>query len=228
MSLPVKPTVSYPMSIHRAHEVIRHLSAAYDDLKDLYEYECAPGDKTDPNGDIVLFKLTPQEEILLRKLTEGSITSTVRLAAAIRLEDSKAVRPENQIKVLLYRLRHKLAPYGAVITSYTGAGYKIEGLAEARKNARSNTKVAPAYKAGSRKKFKPQMFEEVLQLLRDEGPMTCSDILQRMKSPWEIKPASKYAEMLRRLKQARKQGTVLMSYEKRNDRRVSVWYICNT
>lgn len=228
MSLPDKPTVSYPMSIHRAHEVIRHLSAAYDDLRDLYEYECAPGDKTDPNGDIVLFGLTPQEEVVLRKLKNGSITPVARLAAAIRLEESKAVRPGNQIKVVLYRIRRKLAPYGAVITSYTGAGYKIEGLEEARKNAKAKTKVAPAYKPGSRKQFRPEMFEEVLQLLRDEGPMTCSDILQRMKSPWKIKPASKYAEMLRRLKKARTQGKVRMSYEKRNDRRVSVWYICNT
>lgn len=225
MSLPVKPNVSYPMSIHRAHEVITALSDAYDDLKALLDYECGTPDLEDRNGDRLLFGLTPQETIVLHKLSTSSLLTTSRLAAAINLEDSDARVPLNQIKVIIFRLRNKLTPFGACILTRTGVGYSLKNLELARENAKNGI-VLNAYEPGKRSSVTSQEIkDEAVALLQRDGPATCSQLLDKLTCNWQALRPSRFALLSKWL---REEERVVSTKRKLDCRWVHVWQIRNT
>jgi DNA-binding response OmpR family regulator len=81
---------------------------------------------------IAKFKLRKQEARVLAIMTDGRMRSNVQICDA----SGYPAMGKDQIRVLMHRIKKKIAPH--TITSVWGAGYKLEGesLAAMREIAR--------------------------------------------------------------------------------------------
>jgi hypothetical protein len=229
MSLPAKPNVSYPPSIHRAHEVIAALSDAFDELRELYEYELADL-KAKNSEDTDLFGLSPQETVALDKLARHDWVTVRMFMKAMVTKESVSDRPENLVRVVVYNLRRKLSRYGANILSRQCVGYSIQNLDLARENARKGIVVAD-YKPDTRKRpfnAPEERWVEAMQILRDSGPLIAREIAARMKTEWRVAENTKYLQLRLWLRKKETEGLVSSSYLVVNGSRAYVWQVCNT
>lgn len=71
--------------------------------------------------------LTAREEAILRALLAEEVVSVERVTAAQAPDKPVTPDTKNVTKVLVSRMRKKLAPYGASITGIWGVGYRLEG-----------------------------------------------------------------------------------------------------
>lgn len=227
MSLPVKPNVSYPPSIHRAHEVITALSDAYDDLKAQYDYE-TQNDIPLNAKDIFLFNLTAQEGAALAMLEKNPTITVWRLLRALVPEEGEALKPQNQVRVVLHRIRKKIGIYGATIKGKHGVGYSVQNLELARENAGKGitvdyTPVINVHRAAAKDRW-----DEVLNILQEGRGMTVPEIVAKMTVPWPIKERSKWYITRLWLQTKEKEGVVSADYVRHNKTRAIVWQVCNT
>lgn len=222
-----KPLVSYPPSIHRAHAVITALSDAFDELKALYEYERVSLREVDMT-DVKLFKLTPQEAVGLASLMKQDVVSVQRLMKAMMRRESESERPENLIRVGLYKLRKKLGVYGGDIVCYFGSGYALQNIELARENARKGIKIDYAPDPKYRGVPSEERWAEVLQVLRDSGPLIAREIVEKLTVHWPVTENTKYLQLRLWLRQKEKEGVVSSSYIVYKKSRVYMWQLCNT
>lgn len=223
--LPPKPLVSFPMSIHRAHEVIRNLSDAYEELRALYDYEHGGPENDQWREDALLFALTGQEAIVLNKLSGGSIIPTERLAQAIKVEDSEALVPLNQIKVVIHRIRVKIGAYGAEIKHRTSVGYQVHGLDAARENARNGIAVGRYVPAIRLTQTDEKLRSAIVKLLQDHGSLSCADIIKALPFEWNAHFRSKVAVVSQWLN---RQKDISFSREKIGFHWTKLWYLRHT
>lgn len=222
-----KPLVSYPPSIHRAHAVITALSDAFDELKALYEYERVSLREVDMT-DVKLFKLTPQEAVGLASLMKQDVVSVQRLMKAMMRRESESERPENLIRVVLYKLRKKLGVYGGDIVCYFGSGYALQNIELARENARKGIKIDYAPDPKYRGVPSEERWAEVLRVLRDSGPLIAREIVEKLTVHWPVTENTKYLQLRLWLRQKEKEGVVSSSYIVYKKSRVYMWQLCNT
>lgn len=222
-----KPLVSYPPSIHRAHAVITALSDAFDELKALYDYERISLREVDM-GDVKLFKLSPQEAVGLASLLKQDVVSVQRLMKAMMRRESESERPENLIRVVLYKLRKKLGVYGGDIVCYFGSGYSVQNIELARENARNGIKIDYAPDPKYRGVPSEERWAEVLQVLRDSGPLIAREIVEKLTVHWPVTQGTKYLQLRLWLRQKETEGVVSSSYIVYKKSRVYMWQLCNT
>lgn len=224
-----KPLVSYPPSIHRAHAVITALSDAFDELRELYEYEFS-GLKATNTEDMELFGLSPQEGVVLDKLARDKWVTVARLMKATGKGESMANRPEDLVRVVIYKLRHKLTRYGGSILGQRCVGYSVQNLELARENARNGITFS-GYKPDIRRRpsnAPEERWVEAMQILRDSGPLIAREIVARMKTEWAVTDNTKYLQLRLWLRKKETEGVVSSSYLIVNGSRAYVWQLCNT
>lgn len=224
-----KPVIEYPYSVARCHEMISKLSDAYDELQEAYDYEFSVSTIPDLE-DRKLFGLTQQQARVLAALSKhGQATTSFLTRVALKDRETDAIRPENSVRVAILKIRNKITPYGATISSWYGTGYALHDIETARENARKGIAMGN-YEPDVRKNPTSKMTKigkKVLAILERSGPISVPQIVKELTVKWDAAQTSKEIAVRLWLQEQERQGFVRSVAENTDNTWRKVWYICN-